>query len=90
MGEAASEFIVETIVALVESDPTAPDGAPMWSIARGDQITDALSEQSLALGLSRMTKQRDDTNRRIGVRVATLLLGDPQLAWIADRISPSP
>lgn len=86
MGEAASEFIVETIVALVESNPTAPDGDPMWSVGRGNQITDALSEQSLALGVARMTKQRDDTNRRISVNVATLLLGDPQLAWVADRI----
>lgn len=86
MGESASEFIVETIIALVESNPTAPDGQPMWSVGRGNQITDALSEDSLATGIARMTKQRDDTNRRISVNVASLIVGDPRLAWVADRI----
>lgn len=86
MGESAAEFIVETIIALVESNPTAPDGNPMYSSGRGNEITDALSEDSLATGISRMTKQRDDTNRRISVNVASLVVGDPRMAWIADRI----
>ena len=89
-----AEFIVETIIALIESNPTAPDGQPMWSNARGNQITGTaatagLSEDTLATGLSRMTKQRDDTNRRISVNVASLVVGDPRWELVARRIMRS-
>lgn len=91
MGEAMAEFIVETILALVESNPTAPDGNPMTSVARGNQITGTeasagLSEDTLATGISRLTKQRDDTNRRISVSVGALVVGDPRVELIARRI----
>jgi hypothetical protein len=89
MGDSMGEYIAETIVALVESNPTASDGQPFYSVSRGNQITDALSEDSLATGVSRMTKQRDDTNRRINVKVATLLVGDPRVELIARRILSS-
>lgn len=94
LGETMGEFIVETIIALIESNPTAPDGLPMWSTARGNQIADTeanigLSEDSIATGFSRMTKQRDDTNRRIRVQPNTLLVGDPRLELVAMRIAQS-
>jgi hypothetical protein len=91
MGESMAEFVVETIIALIESNPTAPDGAAMWSTGRGNQITgnDAtagLSEDTLATGISRMTRQRDFDNRRIRVSVKSLVVGDPRLELIARRI----
>lgn len=91
MGEAMAEFVTETIMALVESNPTAPDGQPMWSNARGNQITGTeavagLSEDTLATGMARMTKQRDDNNRRIRVAVASLVVGDPRWELVARRI----
>jgi hypothetical protein len=91
MGESMGEFIVETIIALIESNPTAPDGNPMWSNSRGNQITGneataGLSEDTLATGIARMTKQRDDSNRRISVRVANLVVGDPRVELVARRI----
>jgi hypothetical protein len=90
MGDSMAEFIVETIIALIESNPTAPDGAPMWSTGRGNQIAGneavaGLSEDTLATGWSRMTKQRDDTNRRITVAVQSLVVGDPRLELVLDR-----
>jgi hypothetical protein len=90
MGDAAAEFIVETVIAMIESNPTAPDGNPMFQTSasggRGNQVTAALSEDSLVDAVSWMTKQRDDTGRRIRVSVATLAVGDPRIQLIANRI----
>lgn len=86
MGESAANFIVETIVAFIESNPTAPDGSAMWGVGRGNQITTALSEDSLVSGVAWMTKQTDDIGRRITVKPRTLLVGDPRLQLIANRI----
>lgn len=86
MGDAAAEFIVETVIALIESNPTAPDGQPFFSSGRGNQGTAALSEDSLAAAVSKMTKQLDDTGRRIRVNVASLVVGDPVQQLIANRI----
>lgn len=86
MGDAAAEFIVETVIALIESNPTAPDGQPFFSGGRGNQGTAALSEDSLAVAVAKMTKQLDDTGRRIRVSVASLVVGDPVQQLIANRI----
>jgi hypothetical protein len=91
MGDAMAEFVVETIIALIEANPTAPDGAAFFSTGRGNQITGntataGLSEDTLATGLSKMTKQRDDTNRRIRVTVASVVVGDPRWELVARRI----
>jgi hypothetical protein len=91
MGDAMAEFVVEAIIALIESNPTAPDGDPFFSVARGNMITGntataGLSEDTLATALSRMTKQRDDSGRRIRVSVSTLAVGDPRWELVARRI----
>lgn len=86
MGDASAEFIVETIIALIESNPTAPDGAAFFSGSRGNEVTTALSENALAAGISFLARQRDDSNRRIRVTAKTLAVGDATLKWIADRI----
>lgn len=86
MGRSAAEFIVETIIAFIESNPNAPDGAPMWSTTRGNQTTLLLSEDALATAVAAMTKQRDDDGRRIRVAPRRLLVGDPRWQLVADRI----
>lgn len=86
MGDAAAEFIVETIIALIESNPNAPDGSPMWSVGRGNQGTAALSEDALATGIAALTKQRDDNQRRVNVSVQSLVVGDPRIHLTAQRI----
>lgn len=86
MGDSAATFIVESIIALIESNPTAPDGLPMWSTTRGNAGTLALSEDSIVTAIAAMTKQTDDTGRKIVVRPRTLVVGDPRQELIANRI----
>lgn len=86
MGDAAGEFVVEAIIALIESNPTAADGNPFFSSGRGNQGTAALSEDSLVDAVAAMTKQVDDSGRRIRVTVASLVVGSPRQQMIANRI----
>jgi hypothetical protein len=86
MGEAAGVFIVETIIAYIESNPTAPDGVAMFHSSRGNTATAALSEDSLVDGVAWMTKQLDDDGRRIVVRPRVLAVGSPRQELIARRI----
>lgn len=86
MGDSAGVFIVEAVIALIESNPTAPDGDPFFSSGRGNQATAALSEDSLVDGIAAMTKQLDDTGRHIRVSVNSLVVGHPRLQLIANRI----
>lgn len=86
LGDSAGNFIVETVIALIESNPTAADGNPFFYGPRGNAITLALSEDSLARAISIMTKQVDDIGRRIRVTPRTLAVGDPVVQLIANRI----
>lgn len=86
MGRAGAEFIIETVIAFIESNPNAPDGNPMWSVGRGNQGALELSEDSLVVGLSVMTKQRDPSGRRIRITPKSLVVGDPKWEMVADRI----
>jgi hypothetical protein len=86
MGRAAAEFIVETIISFIESNPNAPDGDPVWSVGRGNQGTAELSEDSLALALGVMTKRRDLNNRRIKITPNKIVVGDPKWELVLDRI----
>lgn len=86
MGFAAGNFVAETLVALIESNPNAPDGSAMYSSGRGNQTTNALSEDSLVDAITAMNQQRDDDNFRIRVEVAALLVQNPRMELIANRI----
>ena len=86
MGESAAVFVVETVIAFIESNPTAPDGTAMFHASRGNTATAALSEDSLVSGVAWMTKQTDDIGRRIVVRPEVLAVGDPRMELIANRI----
>lgn len=86
MGYAIGNFVAETIGALVESNPTAPDGNPFISSGRGNQTTLALSEDSLPDAISAMENQRDDDGYRIIVRPAFLVVPNARMEMIAKRI----
>lgn len=87
IGDAMANFIVETIIAMIESNPTAADGNPIFSASsHNNALTAELSEDSLATALSMMTKQYDDIGRRIRVTPSVLAVGDPRVQLIGNRI----
>jgi hypothetical protein len=87
IGDSMANFVVETVIALIESNPTAADGNPMFSLTyHNNADTAALSEDSLATALARMTKQYDDIGRRIRVTPNVLAVGDPRVQLEANRI----
>lgn len=86
MGYAIGVFVAETMIALIESNPTAADGAPFFSSGRGNQTTNALSEDSLADAITAMESQIDDSGFHIVVRAASLIVKNARLELIARRI----
>lgn len=86
MGLDAGRFVTESLVAHIVGNPTAPDGNPMFSVARGNQVTTALSEDSLADAISFIEGQLDDDGYPILIRANTLVVGNARLQLIANRI----
>jgi hypothetical protein len=86
MGFAMGNFVAETLVALIESNPTAPDGQPFFSVGRGNQVTVALSEDSLADAITFMESQLDDDGYRILIRANALIVKSARMELIARRI----
>jgi hypothetical protein len=86
MGRDASIFVANTLVALIESNPLAPDGAVFFSSGRGNQTTLALSEDSLADGITFMDTLTDDSGYPITVRVGSLIVRNTRLQMVAARI----
>jgi hypothetical protein len=86
MGYAAGNFVAETLVALIESNPTAYDGAAFFGGARANSTTNALSEDSLADAITFMESMFDDSGYRIMIRAATLVVKSARMEMIARRI----
>lgn len=86
MGYVASTFVAETIVALIESNPTAADGTAFFHSSRGNTGTAALSEDSLADAISWMESQLDNDGYHIMIRAGALLVKNARLQLIANRI----
>lgn len=86
MGFAAGNFVAETLVALIESNPTAADGNPFFGVAHANQGTAALSEDSLVDAMTALESQRDDDNYRIRIRTNLLLVQNARQEAIARRI----
>lgn len=86
MGYAAATFVTETIIAFIESNPTAPDGTATFHATRSNTVTSALSEASLATAISTMENQIDLDGRRIVVKPRTLAVKNVLLELIANRI----
>lgn len=86
MGYAAAVFITETIIAYIESNPTAPDGNATFHASHNNTGTSALSEASLAATISQMEAQTDEDGRHIVVRPRTLAVKNAVQELIANRI----
>ena len=86
MGFAAGVFVVQALVALIVSNPNAPDGAAFFSSGRGNQTTTALSEDSLADAISFLESQTDDSGFPIVIRAQTLVVKTARMQAIAKRI----
>lgn len=86
MGYAMGILVAETGIALIESNPTAADGQPFFSAARGNEGTAPLSEDALADAISAMEAQLDDDGYHIVVRPRSLVVKTARLEMIARRI----
>jgi hypothetical protein len=86
MGKAMGRFLARTAVALIEGNPTAPDGKPVYSVERGNETTEALSEESLALMFSAMENQFDENGDQITLTPQLLAVKSLTLQLIAKRI----
>lgn len=86
MGYEGGLFITNTIIAFVESNPTAPDGTPVFDASRNNTPAVDLSEDSLATAISTMENQTDDDGRQIVVRPRTLAVQNVRSELIANRI----
>ena len=86
MGREGAQFVVETVIAFIESNPTAPDGVATFHSSRGNITTDTLSEDSLATAISAMENQVDDDGRQITIRATTLAVKNVRMELIANRI----
>ena len=89
MGRESARFVGETVIALIESNPNAPDGAPMYSVGRGNEVTTALSEDSLAAAISWGEGQVDDDGHKIKITFNTLMVKTAIMQAIAKRILSS-
>ena len=82
----AALFIVEAIISYIESNPTAPDGNPVFHASRGNTLTEALSEDALASAISAFESQTDSDGRHIAVTARTLAVKNARMELIANRI----
>lgn len=86
MGKAMGRFVTRTAVALIESNPNAADGQPVFSVTRGNEVTDALSEDALANVFTFMENQLDDNGDEITLTPNVLAVKTLTLQLIAKRI----
>ena len=89
MGNAAARFVGEAVIALIVSNPNAPDGQPMYSGARGNEVTTALSEQALVTAVTFLEGQVDDDGNKIVVTADRLVVKTATMELIARRILQS-
>lgn len=86
MGYAAGNFVAESLVALLESNPTAYDGVAFFHSSRGNTTTNPLSEDSIADAITFMESQFDDSGYRIQIKAATLVVKSARMEMVARRI----
>jgi hypothetical protein len=86
MGYEAGLFVNETIMAFIESNPTAPDGDTVYHANHNNAVTAALDETALAAAISAMENQTDEDGRQIRVTPETLAVKNVVLELIANRI----
>ena len=88
MGYAAGVFILQAVIATIETPGLAPDGQAFYATSptRGNQVTDALSENALADAIAFMEDQQDDDHNQIVVTPSILVVKNARMQLIAQRI----
>jgi hypothetical protein len=86
MGRDASIFVANTLIALIESNPVAPDGQTFFNGTRGNQGSLALSEDSLVDAISYFDAQVDDSGYPITVTPQSLIVRNARTQLVANRI----
>jgi hypothetical protein len=85
MGTAAVEYLVNAIVALMTSNPTAPDGAAFYSVPRGNLTTAEVSAASLMAAWTAFQTRRDTTGQPIRIPPRRMLVQNRTWASIVNR-----
>lgn len=85
MGSAASDYLARAIIAYITSNPNGPDGDPMYSVSRGNQVTTELSEDSLMAAWTTMQTRLDPDGRPMRVRPRRIVVQNRTMAAIVDR-----
>jgi hypothetical protein len=86
MGYAAGVFILQTVIAMIQNPGNAGDGNPFYSVGRGNQVTTALSEDSMVDAIGFMESLLDDDGRQIVVTPQLLVVKNARMQMIAQRI----
>lgn len=86
MGKEGGIFVVETVIAFIESNPTAPDEVAVYHSSRNNTTTDPLGEDSLATAISTLENQVDNDGRHIVFTPDTLAVKNVRMELIANRI----
>ena len=86
MGFNAGNFVAETLVALIESNPITADGLAFFHSTHGNTGTDPLSEDAVADAITKMETQRDPDGYRIRIRANMLMVQNARQEMIARRI----
>lgn len=86
MGYAMGIMVAETLIALIESNPTWVDGTAFYHASRGNVSTNALSEDALADAITAMESMTDDDGYRIVIRAGSLIVKNARQEMIARRI----
>jgi hypothetical protein len=85
MGTAAAEYLANAIVALMTSNPTAPDGDPFYSLARGNLTTAEVSAASLMAAWTAFQTRKDETGLPIRITPRRLIVQNRTIGAIALR-----
>lgn len=85
MGSAAADFLARALIALIVSNPLAPDGSVMYSSGRGNQVTTELSESTLLAAWTSMQTQFDDDGRPIRIEPRYAIVQNKTMGSVIDR-----
>jgi hypothetical protein len=86
MGRAMGTFVARSGIALIESNPTAPDGSAVFNTTRGNDFTAPLSEDSIADVFTWMENQVDENGDLITLTPTTIAVKTLRMQLIAKRI----
>jgi hypothetical protein len=89
MGQAFADFLARAVIALMVSNPVAPDGDRMMSVDRGNLTTAPLSEASFLDALTWFDEQEDPDGSPINNDPRHLIVKSARLEYVANRIVKS-